>query len=403
MSCQKILAICGSSGVIGSHPLDIDCWSGSSARFFGEIQKRGVLFGAVGGEIPVWEKAFYAMLNVTTDKKLLARKTYMDPRYRNALSRVLNRKIQAQSFDLCDVVSIQLGSMYNLSDVLRPCALRTSYNDGNFCVSFQSPYFPKEISKQAIEATFRFEKRVLDGLDTIFTMSEYLKKSFINDYGQPEEKVACIGAGVNLDIDMRSLQNDPVAQKKYDTKQILFIGVDFFRKGGETLVKAFHTVRKKYADAKLVIVGPHSLPVAYKNEPGIFYVGFLDKTTSEGNRILKRLFAESSLFVMPSLYEPFGIAPLEAMLHHLPCLVSDCWALPEIVPSGKHGELVEPGNETALAEKLIHLLGSPDLLYRYGATARDWVLENFLWPKVVDRLEAFVNSKMLPVNTMDRI
>ena len=395
MASQNILAVCG-SGIIGSHPLDVDCWSGSSARFFGEIHKRGKLLAAVGGELPLWRKASYALLNFSTDKTVLVRKMYMDPRYRNALSRLLCRKIQIESCDLRHAVSIELGSMYDLTDALHPCALRMSYHDGNFYTSSQSPYFPKKISKRAVDATFQFEKRVLDKHDTICTMSQYLRKSFIDDYGQSEEKVVCIGAGINLNIDTRSLQDDfPVTAKKYDTKQILFIGVDFFRKGGEVLVKAFRTVRKKYADAKLVIVGPHSLPDAYKHDPGISYVGFLNKAIPEGNRMLKHLLAESSLFVMPSLYEPFGIAPLEAMLHHLPCLVSDRWALPEIVPPGKHGELVEPGNETALAEKIIHLLGSPDLLHQYGSTARAWVLDNFLWPKVVDRLETVLTRKQL--------
>jgi len=391
MTTQKILAICG-SGAIGLHPLDADSWSGSSARFFGEIQRRGNLLGAIGGEIPTWKKAFYALLNFSTNKTLLVRKTYMDPRYRNSLSRMLGDKIRVSALDLSQAVSIQIGSMYHLHDALRSCALRTSYNDGNFRIASQSPYFPKNISKRAIEATFQFEKRVLDGLDTIFTMSQYLRRSFIDDYGQPEEKVVCIGAGINMDIDPATFQGESGSQKRYDTKQLLFIGVDFFRKGGETLMKAFRTVRKKHTDAKLVIVGPHSLPDSYKNEPGVSFQGFLNKANPEEARTLKRLFEESSLFVLPSLYEPFGIAPLEAMLHHLPCLVSDRWALPEIVPAGKHGDLVEPGNETALAEKIISLLDQPELLHQWGVTARDWVLENFLWGKVVDRLETHVSK-----------
>ena len=376
----------------GSGPLDPATWSGSSAFFFREIEKRGKLCGTAGGVIPFWQKAVYAMLNYSRDFALMRKRTYMDTRYRNALSRFLAKQVKAIDFEP-DSVSVQLGSMFNLHAILGDQCMRTSYNDGNFMMLLQSPYFRRErFSEKAIEAVIQYEKSVLDGMQMIFTMSEYLRQSFINDFGQSANKVHCIGAGINISESViLEVLNTDNTQKRYDTQEILFIGVDFQRKGGKCLLSAFRKVRSVFPKVMLQIVGPTKPLAGFEAEAGVVWNGFLNKNDPQDAQKLKTLFNQTSLFVMPSIYEPFGIAPLESQLRSIPCLVSNSWALPEIVQEGKTGELVEPGNEEMLAEKLIHLLRNPDILQKYGAAGKSRVLEHFLWSKVVDRLEICLN------------
>jgi glycosyltransferase involved in cell wall biosynthesis len=86
------------------------------------------------------------------------------------------------------------------------------------------------------------------------------------------------------------------------------------------------------------------------------------------------------------LYEPFGIAPLEAMLYQLPCLVTDAWAFRETVSAGFNGDRVAKGSVDDLAAKLMELLTNSDQLAVMGKQGRDLVLRKYTWSAVVDRI-----------------
>jgi glycosyltransferase involved in cell wall biosynthesis len=214
-----------------------------------------------------------------------------------------------------------------------------------------------------------------------------LRRSFIDDFGVPAERVRSIGAGINLE---RPPEYFP--GKDYGKKEILFIGIDFVRKGGWELLRAFRTLRERFPEAQLHIVGPRQLTIPSELHHGVQYHGFLRKTDPADGARLQGLFRTSSLFVMPSLYEPFGIAPLEAMAYQLPCVLTNGWALKEMVTPGETGELVECGNADDLADKLTRLWASPGKLREMGETARKRVLEHHTWDKVVARLKHAVSA-----------
>jgi len=380
---RQLIGICG-SGLIGTDPWDPQSWSGSSPSFFGECRDRGLLKEAVGIDAPFHWKGFYALRNYLRDSDHWKRLFYMEPGYRRVLTREVRRALDSRDGEH-DI--LQLGAMYNAKEVVGTLARCYSYNDGNFYMGVRSPYFPKKIPAARIEATLDYERGVNASLDRIFTMSEYLRKSFIDDYGIAPEKVVNIGAGINLP----SLPA-VVEDKDYESGSILFIGADFYRKGGRHLLDAFRIVRKRVGHAALHIVGPSRRPEGVRAVEGVAWHGFLRKDQAQDLQQLRRLFEQASVFVMPSLYEPFGIAPLEAMAHMVPCVVTDDWALPEIVPSGVCGENVECGNVEQLAETLIALLRDPARLQSYGIAGRRWVEERYTWPRVVDRLVAALDG-----------
>lgn len=373
---KKLIGITG-SGAIGTDPLHPDTWSGSSRRFFLECKSKNILDKTFGVEVPIYAKFFYALRNYSKCKIRWKRQYYMDIGYRKSLTHQITKCIEHTDFT-SDF--FQIGSMYNVPEIVHGRSRCYSYNDGNFIMSLQSPYFPKNISQSIINKTIEYEHQVNQGLDRIYTMSEYLKNSFIRDYGISSDKVICIGAGINLD-------NLPIVNnnKNYSKKNILFIGIDFERKGGNDLLRAFKIVRQLLPDTILNIIGPKQ-QVDHANIPGIIWHGLLRKNVMTEANKLHDLFNNSSLFVMPSLYEPFGIAPLEAMSYQIPCIVSNAWALPEIVPQNVCGKLVSPGNCEELAECIISLLSNPSLLKEYGEAGRRHVENNFTWDKVVQRL-----------------
>jgi glycosyltransferase involved in cell wall biosynthesis len=339
---------------------------------------------AFGVETPLPVKCWYALRNYSAQRDKWVWKRLSDVGYRNSLTRLIEKRLVESDFG-CDF--LQLGAIYDLPSIVKGRSACYSYNDGNTAMALRSPYFPPGISRKKIEATLKYEREVNAGLDVIFTMSEFLRQSFIDDCGVDPAKVVCIGAGIN--IDMPAIE----PSKDYSKASILFIGVNFARKGGYDVLKAFRIVRERVPHATLHIVGPRErCPDAAEME-GTVWHGFLDKNNEADARTLAGLMREATVFAMPSLYEPFGIAPLEAMSYEIPCVTSNAWALPEVVPDRICGRLVEPGNYEQLADVLTELLDDPALLKQYGQAGRKHVTTNYTWQKVVERLQARLSAK----------
>jgi glycosyltransferase involved in cell wall biosynthesis len=272
--------------------------------------------------------------------------------------------------------------MFSLPDAF-PTKKCISYHDGNLSELLKSGFGLSGVSRLRIDQALRYEEQVAGQMTAVFTFSEYLRQSFISDYRVPADRVFNVGGGINL-----AEVPSPNERKDYGEQRILFIGTEFGRKGGPLLLKAFRVVREALPAAELHIVGPEKL----ENLPaGVVFHGRLSKSDPDQKQQLESLFRESSLFVLPSLYEPFGIAPLEAMLYQLPCLLTDAWALREAVTPGVNGDLVSKGSVDELAAKMIQLLSDPAQLAIMGQRGRDLVLEKYTWSAVADRMATLLS------------
>jgi glycosyltransferase involved in cell wall biosynthesis len=196
-----------------------------------------------------------------------------------------------------------------------------------------------------------------------------LKKSFVHDFGISEEKVITVYAGTNLKVED--------FDKNYDSKTILFVGKNFERKGGEALLEAFRLVRKKIKDAKLIIIGPN-LNI---NKEGVEVKGLI----TDKNELAK-YFKQASIFVLPSLFEPFGIVFAEAFAYKNPCIGSNICAMPEIIEEGKGGFLISPNDYKILADRIITLLEDENLSKKMGSYGFEKVKNIFNWDIVVNKM-----------------
>lgn len=376
---QGIIGVMG-SGLIGIDPYEENSWSGSSRFFFAECRRQGWLHRAFGVDAPAALRYPLMLRNFSRDRELWRQQFYLDTTYYRVLSRRIVAGLQA---DEREHPLLQIGGIYNLRPGIGPARKLYSYHDGNLAQHRLSPQFPAGVSPRRVARALAYERQVCEGIDHIFTMSEYLRQSFIHDFGVPAGRVTTVGAGINLE----SLP-PPAQGKDYDAKKLLFLGSDFERKGGVDLLQAFRRVREVHPSAELNIVGPRQLQIPSELAAGVNYVGFLSKKDPAQRARLDALLRDCSLFVLPSRYEPFGIAPLEAMAFEMPAVLTRSWAFPEMVQPGINGELVGLGDTAELAEKLIALLRHPDRLRAMGQAARQVVVERFTWVQVVQKMRA---------------
>jgi glycosyltransferase involved in cell wall biosynthesis len=225
---------------------------------------------------------------------------------------------------------------------------------------------------------YHLEMQLYQQAGCVFARSERMADLLVDFYGVEPYKVMTVGAGVNFD----SLYDRP---KVHDGRTIIFVGKDFVRKGGHCLLEAFDLVRSRLPEARLVVVGPKE---SYERD-GVQFLG----RVGDRNR-LQQLYAEATLFAMPSLFEPWGNVFTEAMAHRLPCIGTSVGGVPDIIVDGETGYLVPPGEPGVLAERILRVLLDPGLAQRMGERGYHRVMEMFTWDKVVERMRPCIAGLM---------
>ena len=363
-------------GVARGDPFGRLSYSGSNFHLFRALLRLGALATAVDAGPDRATQLTTGALAAARDVEAWRQRHLVSMSLRWALSRRGARRARPHLPAGPDV--LQIGAWYDLS-ALRPAARTiSSYNDGATADMLLRPDLAVRPDSGMVRRALRFERRVADGLDLVFTVSDRLRRCFIEELGQAPEKVITAGAGANVEVPAH------VAPRPGDPPRFLFVGRQFTRKGGDTVLAAFRRVRAAHRDAELVVVGPPRLPV--DPGPGVRFVGPVDRSRPGGDELIDRLYREATVYVMPSVFDPFPIAFFEAMAYRLPCIASTAGALPEIVVDGGTGLTVPPGDPAALAEVMIRLAGDPALAARMGAAGYARFLERFTWDAVAARI-----------------
>jgi glycosyltransferase involved in cell wall biosynthesis len=217
------------------------------------------------------------------------------------------------------------------------------------------------------------ERSIYPGAAAIFTMSRHVSRCLTEDYGCDPARVVCVGAGPNAPVPDRVT----TTPSRYARKRILFVGLDWHRKGGPVLAEAFRRVRVAHPDARLVVVGC-SPRLDLPNREVVPRIGVSE---------VGRYFAESSVFCLPTRLEAFGIVFLEAFAHGLPVLATNVGAIPEFVRDGETGYVVPYGDAGTLAARLTELLADPGKCARLGRRGRELVLRHYNWERVGARMK----------------
>lgn len=214
----------------------------------------------------------------------------------------------------------------------------------------------------------------------VFTFSEKVRSSVINDYDIPAEKVVTAFAGVNIDH-----FPDPIQRPGRTLTTILFAGNDYARKGLGLLLEAFRAVRTEFPMVELVVIGDPGPNFAVEEESQVRHLGHIQDKAR-----ISELYAAADIFVLPTRTEAFGHVYAEAMAHSLPCIGTRVGAVNEVILDGETGWLIEPGDVSGLTERLRGLVASKDRRISMGQQGYDRADKHFRWDKVVDVMAPYL-------------
>jgi glycosyltransferase involved in cell wall biosynthesis len=271
--------------------------------------------------------------------------------------------------------------------VLPPLARCRSVVTIHDCIHLMFPeYLPNRLALGYARASLWLASRTSD---RILTVSEASKRDILRFFDVPADKITVIYNG----IDERFLKppDDEEVRRTCERYQlesefVLYAGNVKPHKNLERLIDAFHLVRQRGLDhLQLVIIGDEISRYAELRRAVHRYnlhkhVRFLGHLAEES---LMALYRRASAFVFPSLYEGFGLPPLEAMASGAPVVTSNVSSLPEVV--GDAAVLVDPRDAASIADGIYRVLDDSGL--RADLRARGFVrAAEFSWERAVRQI-----------------
>lgn len=244
---------------------------------------------------------------------------------------------------------------------------------------------------QKNEACRRNEFKVLSFSDSIITVSNKLKnivksESFI-------DKVSVINNGINPE----ELDLDDNECKYIDSRILLSVASLIKTKGIDINLKAVSKLIKKYPDIKYYVIGGGEEEANLKNlaeelhiKDSVVFLGRLP------HKEVMKYMGKSSIFVLPSWQEGFGIVYIEAMAHGKPVVAVRGEGIEDVIVHGENGFLVEPQDVDDVVKVLDFILENAEKAAEIGVNARKIVMNNYTWQrnaeKTIDIYKSLINK-----------
>lgn len=227
------------------------------------------------------------------------------------------------------------------------------------------------LCQQTVRAGHAAEQSALDTCSLAIYSSEWAAQTAVDHYQTDHAKVHVVPFGANIACD-RELDDIKgiVNARPTDRCKLLFLGVDWLRKGGQVALDVAVELDKAGLDTELTIVGCEP-PTGSSMSGVVKPLGFVSKSTAEGAQQINTLLAESHFLILPSVADCTPIVFGEANSFGLPCLSTAVGGIPTIVKDHLNGKLFS--RNAVIAEYCTYVL---DLFSDY-ARYRELALSSF--------------------------
>ena len=239
------------------------------------------------------------------------------------------------------------------------------------------------------------EREGMEKADRIIAVSHRTKRMIAERFAIPPDKISVVYNAVSQE-EARQIYHTERRATPRERKVVLFLGRITFQKGPDYFVEAAAQVLRVLPDVTFVMAGAGDMMermIERVGELGIgdrfHFTGFL-----QGEEI-ERIFSLSDLYVMPSVSEPFGIAPLEAMMYDVPVILSRQSGASEIL---QHALKIDFWDIREIAAKIIAVLKHPALAGAMAEKARE-ELRKIRWETAAERIAAIYREAVPSAGT----
>lgn len=214
----------------------------------------------------------------------------------------------------------------------------------------------------------------------IIVMSQFVKDELLNDYRIPAQKIVVIPPAQYVPDLVVSPEKEAELKREFGAGYLFTVTTTWPHKNLITLLKAYAVLKKAGFDRRLIIIGQNRLSNKEINafmkanpqlQGSIKFLGYVPDET------VKYLYCHAGVFIFPSLYEGFGVPPLEAMKFGVATVVARAASLPEVV--GDAGLYADPQSAEDFAAKIKEILDNSILREKMISLGKDRE-RAFSWP-----------------------
>lgn len=234
----------------------------------------------------------------------------------------------------------------------------------------------------------KIENFVLKHADIILAPSKWMKESAIRYYHQPLNKICDINFGANID------ENDIIFNKfkRRETLDLLFIGVDWKRKGGKIAIDATQWLNENGIKTKLHIIGGKDIDAQSLKCNSIDYIGMLNKNIPKDYKRFTKEIEQDQVLIFPTQAECAGIVICEANAFGLPVYGTNTGGVSSYITDGVNGRLLpinSGGKEFGRRIQQDLLSGELD---KMSVLARRRYEEDLNWKSFGDKISEIINE-----------
>ena len=232
---------------------------------------------------------------------------------------------------------------------------------------------------------YEMEKKGMEAADKIITVSNLTRNTVIHNYGIAADKVVTVYNAVDPVVQQENID----VKKGFDEKIVTFLGRITLQKGPEYFIEVAKKVLQKMDNVRFVMAGSGDMMVkmiwhaaSLRIMDKFHFTGFL-----RGDDVY-RMFSLTDVYVMPSVSEPFGISPLEAMQSNVPVIISHQSGVAEIL---KHAIKVDFWDIDAMADAIYGILNYEALSRTFKKYGKEEV-ENLKWENSARKVREVYSS-----------
>jgi hypothetical protein len=359
-------------------------WSGTPYGVLTGLRAAGADAVPVNAALPgPAERAVGALIGLRylpsaegSDLTQRARRAYSTALVTPAMGRVRTARLAATLRDGSFDGLVQIGTGFQVPSSI-PVA---TYEDMTIKQALDYPYAHwSTLGESAIGRRIALQRRCYAAASAVCMTNSWAASSATADYGVSPSRVHVVGVGTHEEP--RSVPRD------WSSPRFLFIGVEFERKNGPRVLRAFARLRETHPDAQLDVVGGHP-PI---DQPGVTGHGFVRRDDAAGRAKLRELFDRATCFVMPSLFEPSAVVYTEAAAAGLPSIGTRIGGSADIVGNG--GVSIDPYDDESVYRAMLEY-ADPQRAAEVGARAGERSAL-FTWQAVAERLLRALDPDLL--------
>ncbi|NET36074.1 MAG: glycosyltransferase [Cyanothece sp. SIO1E1] len=266
------------------------------------------------------------------------------------------------------------------------------YLDADFLTYLEVFSTPSQFQKRDIERIAKLESEWLQKATIIFYGSNWAKDLTQKHYGLPDDKIK------NIVVNTGGHMSIP-AYDAYDHYsngiKLLFISLNFEKKGGIETWKSFKLLKEDFPDAQLSIIG-QSPPAEVLGTPGVNYLGLMNKNVPQEYRLMEKELSKATFLVHPTKMDTMGAVIVEAGYFGCPTIAPKLFGIPDLIRNQETGFLL-PENFTekdivgAIKSGLRHLEG----YFAMRKSCRKYVTEKFSWNAIGNQINNSISTLKL--------